>query len=265
MAPTPNTTAPVNGQRHRSDQTHLEKQHRNPVFQSVSTPNVVLDRELVIRAATPSYLAVTCRDEEELLGVGLFEAFPENPETSALRPVESLTGSLQRVLRRSCSDRLAPLRYDIPDPESPHGTYLRKLWIVVSNPIRRGDRTLGVSVLVQDVTLLDEDLLSALRHYQGLLEEGDLRMSAARRRLDVLGAFVATTESHAALGQEVQELKEALSSRPAIEQAKGIIMADRRCGADEAFAILKKLSMDSNVRVADVATALVYQVQSPQD
>jgi hypothetical protein len=225
---------------------------------------VVLDQELVIRAATPSYLAVTCRDEEELLGVGLFEAFPENPETTSLRPVQSLTESLHRVLRRNCPDRLAPLRYDIPDPTAPRGTYLRKQWIVVSSPIRKGDRTLGVSARVQDVTLLDEDLLTALRSYQDLLEESDLRTAAARRRLDILSAFVATAESHAALGQEVQELKEALTNRPAIEQAKGIIMADRRCGPDEAFAILKKLSMDTNVRVADVATALVYQVQAPE-
>jgi AmiR/NasT family two-component response regulator len=42
-----------------------------------------------------------------------------------------------------------------------------------------------------------------------------------------------------------------------IEQAKGIIMGDRRCGADEAFAILTKLSRDTNRKVRDVATTLV--------
>jgi transcriptional regulator with GAF, ATPase, and Fis domain len=52
-------------------------------------------------------------------------------------------------------------------------------------------------------------------------------------------------------------LQKAMESRAVIEQAKGIIMGDRRCGADEAFAILTKLSRDTNRKVRDVATTLV--------
>jgi len=51
-----------------------------------------------------------------------------------------------------------------------------------------------------------------------------------------------------------------MESRAVIEQAKGIIMGDRRCGADEAFAILTKISQDSNRKLRDVAAALVAQV-----
>jgi AmiR/NasT family two-component response regulator len=39
-------------------------------------------------------------------------------------------------------------------------------------------------------------------------------------------------------------------------------MADRKCSPDEAFEVIKQLSMDTNVRVADVAAALVYQAQA---
>ena len=46
-----------------------------------------------------------------------------------------------------------------------------------------------------------------------------------------------------------------------IEQAKGILMADRRCTPDEAFGVLKQLSMDSNVRLADVAATIVHLAQ----
>ena len=35
-------------------------------------------------------------------------------------------------------------------------------------------------------------------------------------------------------------------------------MADRRCGADEAFEAIKRLSNDTNVRIADVAAAVIY-------
>jgi GAF domain-containing protein len=56
-----------------------------------------------------------------------------------------------------------------------------------------------------------------------------------------------------------QQLQAAMESRAVIEQAKGIIMGDRRCTADEAFAILSKLSQDSNRKVRDVATSLVEE------
>jgi AmiR/NasT family two-component response regulator len=48
-----------------------------------------------------------------------------------------------------------------------------------------------------------------------------------------------------------------MANRAVIEQAKGIIMAQRRCTADEAFTILAKVSQDSNRKVRDVAAALV--------
>ncbi len=49
----------------------------------------------------------------------------------------------------------------------------------------------------------------------------------------------------------------ALDSRAAIEQAKGIIMAERHCSADEAFAVLAKVSEYSNRTLAEVAATLV--------
>ena len=54
-----------------------------------------------------------------------------------------------------------------------------------------------------------------------------------------------------------QHMEAAMESRAVIEQAKGIIMGDRRCTADEAFAILTKISQDTNRKLRDVAAALV--------
>ncbi|MEU7903357.1 GAF and ANTAR domain-containing protein [Actinoplanes sp. NPDC049118] len=56
-----------------------------------------------------------------------------------------------------------------------------------------------------------------------------------------------------------QHMRTAMDSRAVIEQAKGIIMADRRCTAEEAFGILSKISQDTNRKLRDVATALVAQ------
>jgi AmiR/NasT family two-component response regulator len=52
-------------------------------------------------------------------------------------------------------------------------------------------------------------------------------------------------------------MQAAMRSRAVIEQAKGIIMSQRRCTADEAFEILSKISQETNRKVRDVAAALV--------
>jgi GAF domain-containing protein len=76
-------------------------------------------------------------------------------------------------------------------------------------------------------------------------------------------AAVALTNAHlyhstATLAQHMQA---ALESRAVIEQAKGIIMGERRCTADEAFAVLTRVSQDTNRKVRDVAAALVARTQ----
>ncbi|AEV86353.1 histidine kinase [Actinoplanes sp. SE50] len=58
-----------------------------------------------------------------------------------------------------------------------------------------------------------------------------------------------------------QHMQAAMAGRAVIEQAKGIIMGERRCTADEAFAILTRVSQDSNRKLRDVAAALVERTQ----
>ena len=58
-----------------------------------------------------------------------------------------------------------------------------------------------------------------------------------------------------------RHLQAAMDSRAVIEQAKGIIMAEQRCGPDEAFAFLTAVSQNTNRKVRDVAAALVAGIQ----
>ncbi|MEV4757053.1 GAF and ANTAR domain-containing protein [Micromonospora sp. NPDC049559] len=61
-----------------------------------------------------------------------------------------------------------------------------------------------------------------------------------------------------------QQMQAAMESRAVIEQAKGIIMGERHCTADEAFAILAKISQDANRKLRDVAEALVRRAAQPR-
>lgn len=61
----------------------------------------------------------------------------------------------------------------------------------------------------------------------------------------------------AACQAEVAGLREALTSRDLIGQAKGILMASEGVSADEAFDILRRASQRMNVKLRDVAAQLV--------
>ncbi len=58
------------------------------------------------------------------------------------------------------------------------------------------------------------------------------------------------------LAEEAGQLREALLTRGAIEQAKGVIMSLRRCTPDDAYAELAELSRHHNIKVYDLARAL---------
>jgi GAF domain-containing protein len=61
-----------------------------------------------------------------------------------------------------------------------------------------------------------------------------------------------------------EQLQEAISSRAVIEQAKGVLMAQNRVDADEAFKMLRTRSTRSNVKLRAVAEQVVADVIGSQ-
>ena len=64
----------------------------------------------------------------------------------------------------------------------------------------------------------------------------------------------------ALLRQQEAQLRDALTSRAVIDQAKGILMARQGLDADGAFAELARISQHANVKLRDVARQLVVEV-----
>jgi hypothetical protein len=86
------------------------------------------------------------------------------------------------------------------------------------------------------------------------------------RRLEDSCARMQTTRSQIRAGRSRRELlyhsacarlEARLESMPVIEQAKGILMAQTGCGAGQAFDMLRRASQRSNVKVRDLADAIV--------
>ena len=67
-------------------------------------------------------------------------------------------------------------------------------------------------------------------------------------------SFAETAHGHRL---RAENLEKAMRSRNVIEQAKGMIMAQQKCTAEAAFNLLRKLSMDENIKLQDLAVSLV--------
>lgn len=93
----------------------------------------------------------------------------------------------------------------------------------------------------------DEDALAVAQKFASYAE------------VAMANAYLYNTQTTLAKHMEI-----AMRSRAVIEQAKGIIMGDRRCSADEAFTILTKLSQDTNRKLREVAVLLVERSTTPK-
>ncbi|MFC8201588.1 ANTAR domain-containing protein [Streptomyces sp. NPDC057298] len=57
--------------------------------------------------------------------------------------------------------------------------------------------------------------------------------------------------------REAQQLRRAMTSRPTIDMARGILMTTCSCSPDDAWEILVTVSQHSNTKLHEVAEALV--------
>lgn len=83
----------------------------------------------------------------------------------------------------------------------------------------------------------------------------------AQRVKPVLDVAIARFKEFQALRDELERTKTSLNDRKIIERAKGILMEQRRISEDEAYRALRRLAMEQNQRLADVARHLVTFAQ----
>jgi response regulator NasT len=80
---------------------------------------------------------------------------------------------------------------------------------------------------------------------------------AAERVQPIVNVALARFEQHQALRAELSEAKATLAERKLIERAKGIVMKSRGVGEEEAYQLLRKMAMDRNERLAQVADNVI--------
>jgi GAF domain-containing protein len=113
---------------------------------------------------------------------------------------------------------------------------------------------------------IQEAMVGALNMYGATPGVFDEQVELAQTLAGYAAIALANVHLYESTAILAQQMQEAMQSRAVIEQAKGIIMGQRRCSADEAFAILARVSQDSNRKLREVAESLVDRaVNGPRD
>ena len=73
----------------------------------------------------------------------------------------------------------------------------------------------------------------------------------------IIETAIARFEAYEALKGELSDAKMKLSERKLVEKAKGILMKSRNLPEDEAYRTLRKLAMDKNQRLGDIARQVI--------
>lgn len=123
------------------------------LFESAPGLYLVLTPDLIIAAVSDGYLRATMTQRRAILGHGIFEIFPDNPDDPRATGVSNLRASLERVLLNKIPDAMAVQKYDIRRPVAEGGEFEERYWSPANSPVfGPGGQIAYVIHRVEDVT-----------------------------------------------------------------------------------------------------------------
>ena len=150
------------------------------LFEAAPGLFLVLKPDFTIVAASDAYLRATMTDRSAILGRGLFEVFPDNPEDPSATGTRNLRASLERVLETRVADTMAVQKYDIPKPTAEGGGFEERYWSPLNTPVLDANGVVKYIIhKVEDVTdfvrlkqrgVEQQTLAEALRTRAGQME-----------------------------------------------------------------------------------------------
>lgn len=124
------------------------------IFRAAPSPFlVVTPPDYRIIAVNDEYLRATMTERAAILGRGLFEVFPDNPDAPSAEGPPGLRASLARVVAERRTDVMATVRYDIPRPAALGGGFEERWWSPRNAPVLGPDGAVACIIHhVEDVT-----------------------------------------------------------------------------------------------------------------
>jgi GAF domain-containing protein len=109
---------------------------------------------------------------------------------------------------------------------------------------------------------VEDTLAGAINVYATALDAfDDDAVELARTFAGYAAVALANVNLYSTTAALAEQMAEAMRSRAVIEQAKGILIAQQRVTADEAFGILTRASQASNRKLRDIAQAIVVKAE----
>jgi signal transduction histidine kinase len=123
------------------------------LFESAPGLYLALTPDLRIVAVSDAYLRATMTQREQILGRGLFDVFPDNPDDPAASGTRNLRASLERVRTGHVADTMGVQKYDIRRPDSEGGGFEERFWSPINTPVLNSAGELTFIIhRVEDVT-----------------------------------------------------------------------------------------------------------------
>lgn len=144
------------------------------LFDSLPGLYLVLTPTFKIVGVSDAYLAATLTTREGIMGRGLFEVFPDNPDDPMADGVSNLRASLNRVLQNGMADTMAIQKYDVRRTD---GTFEERYWSPVNSPLIDADG--NVSHIIHRV----EEVTDFVRHKR-LPEEDSAALDERLQRME---------------------------------------------------------------------------------
>src|SRR5918993_2572470 len=143
---------------------------------------------------------------------------------------------------------------DTDDPANPYPEF------------SRAARRVGIHHSVSVGLLIPDRTVGALNMYASTRDPiPHDTVNLAEAFAQYAGVTAANASTYHKSAAQVEQLREALTSRAVIDQAKGMLMERHGCTADEAFTLLVDASQRTNRKLRDVAIAIVKQTHRPAE
>ncbi len=141
-----------------------ESIHFQRLFESAPGLYLVLQPDMTIVAVSDNYLNATMTKRNEILGRGLFDVFPDNPDEPDATGVSNLRASLNFVLENGLAHSMAVQKYDIRRPD---GTFEERYWSPINSPVFNEQKKVQWIIhRVDDVTQYVHLTSSQAKHVQ---------------------------------------------------------------------------------------------------
>lgn len=166
------------------------------LFESAPGLNLILQPDFTIVAVSDAYLNATMTKREQIIGKGLFEIFPDNPDDPAATGESNLRTSLLNVLQNKSAHTMAVQKYDIRRPD---GSFEERYWSPINKPVLNDNNEVTLIIhRVEDVTdfvrakkeeeitrKLTEDLLGKLQETEMEVYKRAQDIQEANNRLKI--------------------------------------------------------------------------------